>query len=138
MFLYTLIEAIAGIIGGILIATRAKKAEGVTYNKLDKAGRITNLILAIAYAVSSPFYLFLGMISTALPEGALAIFAWIVCLIIASAALICALGLGFSVALRKKGHSKLSFAVQFAGVAAIALTVLLHSVCTGTLVKPLN
>ena len=55
-----------------------------------------------------------------------------------TAALICALGLGFSVALRKKGHSKLSFAVQFAGVAAIALTVLLHSVCTGTLVKPLN
>ena len=59
-------------------------------------------------------------------------------LIVAAVILVCALGLGFSVALRKKGHSKLSFAVQFAGVAAIALTVLLHSVCTGTLVKPLN
>ncbi len=138
MFLYTLIEALVGIIVGILIAVRTKKAESVTYNKLDKAGRVTNLLLAIAYICFSPVYLFLGMISTAAPKGFLGIIAWIVCIIIASAALFCALGLGFSVALRKKGRSKLSFAVQFAGVVGIGLAILLYSVCTPTLVKYLN
>ena len=138
MFLYTLIEALVGIIGGILIAVRTKKAESVTYNKLDKAGRITNVLLIIAYVCFSPIYLFLGMISTALPEGFLGLIAWIVCIVIASAALFCGLGVGLSVALRKKGRSKLSFAVQFAGVVGIGLTILLYSICTGTLVKYLN
>ncbi len=138
MFLYTLIEALVGVIGGILIAACTKKAEGVTYNKLDKAGKVTNCLLAIAYVCFSPLYLFFGMISTPLPDGFLRIIGWIVCLIIASAGLFCGLGLGFSVALRKKGHSKLSFAVQFAGAFGIGLTLLLYDVCTGTLVKYLN
>jgi hypothetical protein len=40
--------------------------------------------------------------------------------------------------LRRKGRGKLSFAVQFVGIAAIALTFLLHLVFTGTLIRPLN
>ena len=58
------------------------------------------------YVVASPFYLFLGMISTTDYKGFLGIVGWIVAIIIASAALFCGLGLGFSVALRKKGKSK--------------------------------
>ena len=57
---------------------------------------------------------------------------------IASAALICGLGLGFSVALRKKGKSKLSFWVQFAGFVGIGLTVGLYCLLAGNLLRYLN
>ena len=63
---------------------------------------------------------------------------WIVSVIIASAALFCGLGLGYSVSLRKQGRSKISFAVQFAGVVGIGLTVLLYGVFVGNLISPLN
>lgn len=138
MTLYTIIEAIAGIIAGILIAVRTKKSDGVVYGKLDNVGRITNILLIPLYVIFSPLYLFLGMISASGEEGFLGIIGWIVAIICASAALFCGLGLGFSVALRKKGKSKLSFAVQFAGVVAIALTVLLYCAFAGNLLESLN
>ena len=138
MTLYTIIEAVAGIIAGILIAVRTKKSDGVVYGRLDNAGRITNIILIPLYVILSPLYLFLGMISASGEEGFLGIIGWIVAIICASAALFCGLGLGFSVALRKKGKSKLSFAVQFAGVVAIALTVLLYCAFAGNLLESLN
>jgi hypothetical protein len=138
MFIYVVLEAIIGIIAGIMVARRTKKADGIVYGKLDIACRITNILLAIAYTVAAPFYLLLGMISEPYGEGFLIVPGIIVSLIIASAALFCALGLGFSVALRRKGKSKLSFAVQFAGVAGIALTVLLYCIFAGTLISPLN
>ena len=56
----------------------------------------------------------------------------------ASAALFCGIGLGLSVAFRKKGKSKLSFAVQFAGVGGIGLTVILFFLFYGNLLRPLN
>ena len=138
MTLYTIIEAVAGIIAGILIAVRTKKLDGVVYGRLDNAGRITNILLIPLYVILSPLYLFLGMISASGEEGFLGIIGWIVAIICASAALFCGLGLGFSVALRKKGKSKLSFAVQFAGVVAIALTVLLYCAFAGNLLESLN
>ena len=66
------------------------------------------------------------------------ILGFIVSFIAASAALFCGLGLGFSVALRRKGRSGLSFAVQFAGAVGIALTFLLYGVFAGSLITPLN
>lgn len=45
MFLYTVIEAIVGIVAGILLAVRTKKADSMVYGKLDKAGRVTNVLL---------------------------------------------------------------------------------------------
>ena len=138
MFVYVLLEAIAGIIAGIMIAKRTKKEEGVIYGKLDKAGRVTNVLLAIAYAVASPLYLILGCISEPSGDGLLIILGVLVSVIAASAALFCALGLGFSVAVRRKGKSGLSFAVQFAGVVGIALTVLFYGVFAGSLISPLN
>ena len=138
MFLYTVIEAIAAVVAGILLAVSTKKRDGIVYGKLDKAGRITNILLTLLYIGFSPLYLFFGMISTPKHEGFLGILGWIVSIIIASAALFCGLGLGFSVALRKKGRSKLSFMVQFAGVIGIGLTVGLYSLFAGNLLRYLN
>ena len=138
MFLYVVIQAIAAVVLGILIAVLSKKAEGVTYGILDKIGIATNILLIPVYGCLSPFYMFLGMISEPYAEGFLFPISLAVCLITASAALFCGLGLGFSVALRKKGKSGLSFAVQFAGFVGIALTVLLYCVFVGSLISPLN
>jgi hypothetical protein len=110
----------------------------VVYNTLDKVGRITNIVLIPIYVCLLPFCLFLGMISSPAYDGFLGIIGWIVSIINASAALFCGLGLGLSVALRKKGKSKLSFAVQFAGFVGIALTVVLYMVFAGNLLKSLN
>ena len=138
MFLYTTIEAVVGLVAFLLLALRTKKADGVVYGKLDKAGRITNILLTLVYICLSPVYLFFGMISTPAYEGFLGILGWIVSIIIASAALVCGLGLGFSVALRKKGKSKMSFLVQFAGLAAIGLSIGLYCLLAGNLIQYLN
>ena len=138
MYAYTIIEAVVAIIAGLVIAISTKKADGVIYGKLDKAGRITNILLIPVYVCLSPLYLFLGMISSPRYDGFLGILGWIVSVIIASAALSCGLGLGFSVALRKKGRSKLSFAVQFAGIGGIGLTLALYVIFAGNLLRYLN
>ena len=138
MFLYTTIEAIVAIVAGILIAVCTKKADGVVYGKLDKAGRVTNILLILVYLCVSPLYLFLGMIANPRYDGFLGLLGWIIAIIVGSAALSCGLGLGFSVALRKKGKSKQSFAVQFAGFAGIALTLILFFVFYGNLLRPIN
>ena len=138
MFIYVILEAIVGVVVGVMIAKRAKTADGTTYGKLDRIGRITNIFLTVVYAIASPFYLLIGAISEPKHEGLLGILGFFVCLIIASAALFCGLGLGFSVALRKRGKSKLSFALQFAGAVSIALTFLLYIAFEGSLISSLN
>ena len=139
MVIYLIAEAIIGIIGGILIAALSKKAEGVEYGKLDKIGRITNILLIPVYARLSPLYLGLGLFSYPEHESEiLCVLGWIIAIIIASAALFCGIGLGASVALRKKGKSKESFVVQFAGFLGIGLTVGLYCLFVGSLIAPLN
>ena len=138
MFLYTSIEAIVAIVAGILIAVCTKKADGVSYSKLDKIGRFTNILLLLFYVGFSFFYLFLGAIANPQHDGFLGVLGWIVSVIMASAALFCGVGLGLSVAFRKKGKSKLSFVVQFAGVGGIGLTVILFFLFYGNLLRPIN
>ena len=138
MFLYTVLAALGAIVAGILLAVRTKKSKDISYGKLDKIGRITNIILLVLYTCLSPFYMFIGMISTAHYDGFMGVIGWILSIICASASVFCGFGLGFSVSLRKKGKSKLSFAVQFAGVIGIALTVLIYVLCVGNLIAPLN
>ena len=138
MFLCTAIEAVLTVIAGILIAVCTKRSEGVVYGKLDKAGRITNIFLIPFYLCLSPLYLFLGMIASPRYEGFLGVLGWVVSIIMASAALPCGIGLGLSVAFRKKGKSKLSFALQFAGVGGITLTLILFFLFYGNLLRPLN
>ena len=138
MFLYTAVEAIFAVAACIFLAVRTKKAEGVIYGKLDKAGQITNILLTLVYVCLSPLYLFLGMIANPRYEGFLGLLGWIVAIVMASAALFCGIGLGLSVAFRKQGKSKLSFAVQFAGLGGIGLTLLLFFIFYGNLLRPLN
>ena len=138
MFLYTTVEAVAGVVAGLLIAICSKKTDGVIYNKLDKIGRVTNILLLLFYIGFSFFYLFLGMIASPRYDGFLGILGWLVSIIMASAALFCGVGLGLSVAFRKKGKSKLSFIVQFAGVGGIGLTVILFFLFYGNLLRPIN
>ena len=138
MSMYVFIEAFIGLVAGILLAACTKKAEGVTYGKLDKAGRIANILLIPIYLIISPMYLFLGILAYPAYDGFLGFIGWIVSIICASVALFCGLGLGASVALRKKGKSKLSFAAQFAGVVAFILMFVLFLIFYGNLLETLN
>ena len=138
MPLYTFLAAIAGIVLGVLVAGRVKKPEALTYGALDKASVFTNIGLLVLYVVLSPFYMFIGMICCPAHEGFLGILGWIVAVIAASAPLFCGLSLGFSVFFRRKGKSKLGFAVQFAGFLSIILTFLLYVVFADGLLAPLN
>ena len=139
MIIYLIAEAIIGLVGGILLAVLTKKAEGLVYNKLDKIGIATNILLIPVYLSLSPLALALGMFSY--PEydtGILAVLGWIITVINASAMLFCGLGIGFSVSLRKKGKSKLSFVVQFAGLFGIGLTVINYIIFEDVLLSTLN
>lgn len=93
MFLYTIIEAIAAVVVGILVAVCTKRADGVSYGKLDKIGRFTNILLLLFYVGFSFFYLFLGAIANPRYDGFLGVLGWIVSIIMASAALFCGIGL---------------------------------------------
>ena len=139
MIIYLIAEAIVGLVGGILLAVLTKKAEGLVYNKLDKIGIATNILLIPVYLSLFPLALALGMFSY--PEydtGILAVRGWIITVINASAMLFCGLGIGFSVSLRKKGKSKLSFVVQFAGLFGIGLTVINYIIFEDVLLSTLN
>jgi hypothetical protein len=57
-------------------------------------------------------------------EGIIGVLSWAVAFIGASGPALCGVGLGASVALRRKGKSELSFLVQFAGVIGVAITIL--------------
>ena len=138
MYLLAAVSAIVALIAGIVLAARRKKEDGVVYSTLDKVGRITNILLIPVYIFFSLFITALSLFTRPGYDGFLAIIGWIVCVIIAIAPLSCGLGLGFSVALRKKGRSKLSFWVQFAGVASSALSFVLFLLFYGNLLAPLN
>ena len=69
MFIYIILCIIAGILSFILLGVLTKKADGVVYNNLDNVGRITNIVLTIAYVFISPLYLFLGLILNPAHEG---------------------------------------------------------------------
>jgi hypothetical protein len=138
MFFYVILEAVAAVAIAILLSVRTKKSEGVVYGTLDKVGTVTNIVLSFAYAFAAPFCMFIGMISAPAHDGLLGIVGWLAAIIMASAPLFCGLGIGYSVALRRKGKSKLSFAVQFAGIVGIALTVDMYALFAGNLLKTMN
>ena len=139
MYLYFVLFAIASLVVGIIIAARSKKSDGVEYGKLDKAGMVTNIVLIPIYAAAMIFCYFLVMLGySPRGEGIMAVVAWILAIIGATAPALCALGLGASVALRKKGKIKQSFWAQFAGVVGIGVTILFFVLFYGNLFAPLN
>ena len=138
MYIYAGIATIVAVLAGIMIAARTKKADGVVYGKLDKAGRITNILLIPVYAFLSLFFLALSLFLYPEYDGFLGILGWIVATIIASVPLYCGFALSTSVVLRKKGKSRQSFAVQFTGFAGAAISLLLFDVFYGNLLSSLN
>ena len=134
-----ILAAIVGLVAGIIIAVCSKKADGVEYGKLDKVGIATNIILIPVYAIITLFCTFIVMLGYGPDgEGILGILGWILSFIGASGSVLCGLGLGASVALRKKGKSKKSFLVQFAGVAGLGITFLFFLIFYGNLFGSLN
>ena len=73
MFLYTVIEAIVAMVAAILLAVCSQRADGVIYGKLDKAGRITNILLIPVCLCLAPLYMGLGMFSNPKHDGFLGI-----------------------------------------------------------------
>ena len=138
MFLYTIIEAACAVVFGIMIATRAKRAEGLTYGTLDRVGVVTNGVLLAVYACLAPAYMFVAMICEPAYEGILGVLGWVISIFIGSTALACGLGLGYSVALRRRGESKKSFAVQFIGAVYLATALALFAVCYDNILASLN
>ena len=139
MYIYFILAAIAGVVAGIVIAARSKKAESVVYGKLDKVGIITNILLIPVYASVSFFCLFVVMLGY-IPEGEgiLGVLSWAVAVIGATGPVLCGLGLGVSVALRKKGKSQKSFWVQFAGIVGLGITILILALFGDLLFGSLN
>ena len=138
MYLLAALATIISLIVGIVIAVRTKKADGLVYGKLDKAGRITNILLIPVYLVLSLLVIVFSVFTAPGHDGFLGILGWIVCVIIAAAPLSCGLGLGLSVSLRKQGRSKQSFLVQFAGFAGCALSLIMFLVFYGNLLDSIN
>ena len=138
MFVYVILEALCGIVGGILLAARTKKGEGVCYSRLDNIGIVTNIALLIAYIYLCPAFMFVGMICEPNQEGFLGFIGWVVSFICASSTLVCGLSLGGSVALRKRGKRITSFVLQMAGPLSIGLTALLYIIFEGNLLSSLN
>ena len=138
-FYYYILVSIVGIVWGIVIAARAKKAEGVVYGALDKVGIATNILLIPVYFVMMMFCGALSLLSFHPRSGGfIEILGWLVAFIGSTGPLFCGLGLGKSIALRKKGKSKLSFLVQFAGVAGLGVTFLFCIIFYGNLFALLN
>ena len=89
MFLYIIIVAIVAVIAGVLIAACRKRSQDVVYTTLDKAGRITNIVLIPVYVLLSLFCIVIGIFCyPGYAEGFLRILGWIVAIFIPSAPLI--------------------------------------------------
>ena len=138
MYIYSGIAAVVAVVAGIIIAAREKKTDGVVYSKLDKTGRVTNILLIPVYVFLTLFCIAMSLFLNPEYDGFLGLLGWIVAIIIASVPLFCGFALSASVVLRKKGKGKASFAVQFVGLAGAALSLLLFVVFYGNLLSSLN
>ena len=139
MYLYYILAAIFGLVMGIIIAARSKKMEDVVYGKLDKAGKIMNVILIPVYAILTYLCWFIAMVGlNPWGEGLKWLLSAVLAVIGATGPAFCGIGLGASAALRRKGKSRLSFLVQFAGIVGLGITFLFFWLFYGTLFKPLN
>ena len=121
-----------------MIAARTKKADGVVYGKLDRAGQIINIVLIPVYAMLSLYTIALSLFVYPEYDGFLGILGWIVATIISSAPLFCNFALSASVVLRKKGKSKQSFAIQFLGFVGGGISILFLFLFYGNLLSYLN
>ncbi|MBR5571849.1 MAG: hypothetical protein IKV99_04335 [Oscillospiraceae bacterium] len=139
MFTYIIVVAIVAVVVGIVMAVCSKRAQDVVYAGLDKAGRITNIVLVPIYAALSLSCMGIGVFCfPGYADGFLRLLGWIITLFIPLAPLFCAVGLGLSIILRKKGKRKASFIIQFLGLADLLLSFALFFICYGNLLGYIN
>ncbi len=85
-------------------------------NKLDKFGRVFNIILSVAYIPLSLFSWLLQMASESTIDATNPLYKTLInvfCVISFFIPLLCIVGIIMSVILRKKGYSIFSFVIQF-------------------------
>lgn len=128
-----------GLAVGILLALKTRRTAGLPYSsQIDTTSQVMNIVMLVVYIMATPMMWFLALVCEAYQEGFLGALGWAVAAVIWIAPAAFGLGLGASVALRKRGKSVAGFVIQFAGVGAIALSFLLYAVFVGSLLTPLN
>lgn len=139
MIIYILLATILGIFIARIIAThKCEEVVNTEYIELDSIGRITNVALSAIYICLAPLYVLVGLLSVPSKDGFLGVVGWGVAIIISSASFFSALGIGLSVYFRRRGKSKLSFAIQFLGLLSIGVSILLFAIFYGNLLMSIN
>lgn len=103
------------------------KSESLPVKPLDKVGRVFNIILSVLYVPLSLFSWLLAMASEATIDATNQLFITLInvfCGITMTIPLLCVVGIMWSVLLRKKGYSVISFVVQF-----LPLVIFILNVC---------
>jgi len=118
----------AGIIVGLIIVFCNRKKDNITYKLLDKISIGTNIVLVPLYLVLSFLIAFLASIPDPEHSGFLGILGWIGAVLIAAAPVGFGAAIGASTALRRKGKTVAGFLMQFAGLVAFGLSLLLFVV----------
>ena len=96
--------------------------------KLDKIGKIFNIILGVTYIPLSLFGWLLQMASESTIDATNPLYITLIeifCIISFFVPLLCIVGIVISIILRKKGYSKSSFIVQFIPLVIFILNLIL-------------
>lgn len=96
--------------------------------KIDKLGRVFNIILGIAYIPLSLFSWLLQMVSESTIDATNPLYITLIeifCIISFIIPLLCIVGIIISVVLRKKGYSISSVVIQFLPLAIFILNIIL-------------
>lgn len=96
--------------------------------KLDTIGTVLNVVLGVLYCPLSVFCLFLQMASESTIDATNEVYIALVnifCIVALIIPFLCVAGIVASVILRKKGHSILSFIIQFVPLLVFFLDLIL-------------
>lgn len=138
MIVYVVLSTLAALISGMILIVRTKRVEGIKYGVLDKVGLALNALLLNVYLIAFVPFTFIGLLCVPEYSGLLGALGYVMAFIVNSWSLVFCLGLAFSVVLRKKGKSKLSFMVQFMGLVAMVVSFVIFALCYESLFSSLN
>lgn len=114
----------------LLIILRTEKVPGAGKGEFDKISIVLNIFLALVCSLLCAFPMFYGMI-VAPHHGVTFIqtlLGYLFSALIMAAPVYCYLPLAFSAALRRKGHSKKGFYVQFLSLLGIVFPMIISVV----------
>lgn len=121
-----LIEVLGILIGAIVVPIVVPRKKGYKYNTLDKVGIATNVVLSLLYVpLSWAGITMLFFFDNPEVNVVQLVILYISVIMGISIPIMSMLSIASSVILRKRGFSKISFAVQFVPIALFVLAVLL-------------